>query len=149
MEKVLYKKSYQLNSFAPKRYNDLLGKRGIFSTIRVLGKKPKFILIDYHIKNMNIALKKMNINFYISEKLILDFLQPAFNKLNNKDSLLRVAINSNTISLSLRVRPKYYKNFIGVFSFYKRPIPHIKNLYYKKVMTLISSIYNRKQEIIL
>ena len=61
-----------------------MGKRGIFSTIRVLGKKPKFILIDYHIKNMNIALKKMNINFYISEKLILDFLQPAFNKLNNK-----------------------------------------------------------------
>ena len=48
MEKVLYKKSYQLNSFAPKRYDDLLGKRGIFSTIRVLGKKPKFILIDYH-----------------------------------------------------------------------------------------------------
>jgi len=75
MEKVLYKKSYQLNSFTPKRYDDLLGKRGIFSTIRVLGKKPKFILIDYHIKNMNIALKKMNINFYISEKLILDFLQ--------------------------------------------------------------------------
>ena len=61
MEKVLYKKSYQLNSFAPKRYDDLLGKRGIFSTIRVLGKKPKFILIDYHIKNMNIALKKSEI----------------------------------------------------------------------------------------
>ena len=38
MEKVLYKKSYQLNSFAPKRYDDLLGKRGIFSTIRVIGK---------------------------------------------------------------------------------------------------------------
>ena len=63
MEKVLYKKSYQLNSFAPKRYDDLLGKRGIFSTIRVLGKKPKFILIDYHIKNMNIALKKCFILF--------------------------------------------------------------------------------------
>ena len=149
MEKVLYKKSYQLNSFTPKRYDDLLGKRGIFSTIRVLGKKPKFILIDYQIKNMNIALKKMNINFYISKKLILDSLQPAFNKLNNKDSLLRVAINSNTISLSLRARPKYYKNFIGVFSFYKRSIPHVKNLYYKKIMTLINSIYPRKQEIIL
>ena len=149
MEKILYKKSYQLNSFAPKKYDDLLGKRGIFSTIRVLGKEPKLILIDYHIENMNVALKKMNINFFISEKLILDFLQPTFNKLNNQDSLFRVAINSNTISLALRARPKYYKNFIGVFSFYKRPIPHIKSLYYKKIMKLINSIYLKKQEVIL
>ena len=68
MAKTLYKKSYQLNSFNPIKYDNLWGKKGIFSTIRILGQKPKLILLNNHIRNMNLSLNKMNINFIISER---------------------------------------------------------------------------------
>ena len=69
MVKILYKKSYRLSSLKLIKYDSLWGKKGIFSTIRVCGKKPKLILINSHIKNMNLALAKMNINFVISKKI--------------------------------------------------------------------------------
>ena len=109
MVKYLYKKSYQLNSFNPIKYDNLWGKKGIFSTIRILGQKPKLILLNNHIRNMNLSLNKMNINFIISERIILHLLKPVLSKIRNKDSLLRIAINSNTLSLSLRPRLKPYK----------------------------------------
>ena len=58
MAKTLYKKSYQLNSFKLIRFDDLWGKKGIFTTIRILGSKPKFILLNNHLKNMNLGLNR-------------------------------------------------------------------------------------------
>ena len=149
MAKKLLKKSYQLNSLKPIKYDDLLGKKGIFSTIRVLGNKSKLILINYHIESLNRGLNKMNINFIISEKIILQLLKISFPKIKNKDNLLRIAINSKTISLSIRPGLKYHKKFIGILNNYKRPIPHLKNLYYKKIINLINMANSQNQEIIL
>ena len=149
MVKYLYKKSYQLNSFNPIKYDNLWGKKGIFSTIRILGQKPKLILLNNHIRNMNLSLNKMNINFIISERIILHLLKPVLSKIRNKDSLLRIAINSNTLSLSLRPRLKPYKKNVGILFPYKRPIPLLKNLYYKKIIKLLNKINYQEEEVIL
>ena len=149
MVKILYKKSYQLNSLKPIKYDDLLGKKGIFSTIRILGKKHKFILLNNHIKNMNASLIKMNINYIITEKIIFELIKPILNKIENKDNLLRIAINSKIISLSLRKRLQPHQIYSGIIYDYQRPIPHIKNLYYKKVINLLNLINSQKQEILL
>ena len=149
MAKILYKKSYQLNSLKLIKYDALWGKKGIFSTIRIIGQKPKFILLSKHIKNINSSLNKININFKISEKIILKLLKPTLNKINNQDNLLRIAINSNTISLSIRPRLKPSKKFVGKLFNYKRSMPQLKNLYYKKIIKLLNTINSQKQEIIL
>ena len=149
MAKILYKKSYQLNSFKLIRFDDLWGKKGIFSTIRILGSEPKLILLNSHIKNMNLGLTKMNIKFVITEKIILELLKPALSNITSKDNLLRVGITSSKISVSLRRRIKPDKKFFGVLHAYQRPIPDLKNLYYKKIIKLLNSINSKKQEIIL
>ena len=149
MVKILYKKSYQLSSLKPIKYDALWGKKGIFSTIRFIGKKSKFILLSKHIKNINLSLKKININFKISEDMILKLLKPELNKINNQDNLLRIAINSNTISLSIRPRFKPNKKFVGKLFNYQRVMPQLKNLYYKKIINLLDEVNSQKQEIIL
>ena len=149
MVKILYKKSYQLSSFKPIKYDPLWGTRGIFTTIRFIRKKSKFILLSKHLKNINSSLKKININFKISEGMILKLLKPSLNKINNQDNLLRIAINSNIISLSIRPRLKPNKRFVGKLFNYQRSIPQLKNLYYKKIIKLLNSINSKKQEIIL
>ena len=70
-------------------------------------------------------------------------------KIRNKDSLLRIAINSNTLSLSLRPRLKPYKKNVGILFPYKRPIPLLKNLYYKKIIKLLNKINYQEEEVIL
>jgi len=149
MAKILYKKSYQLSSFKPIKYDDLWGKKGVFSTIRVIGKTHKLILLNKHVQNINSSLNKININFKISEKLILKLFKLSLNKIKHKDTLLRIAINSNKISLSIRPRLKTNKKIIGKLFSYQRSIPSLKNLYYKKIIKLLNSINSKKQEIIL
>ena len=149
MVKFLFKKSYQLKTLKPIKYDELWGKKGIFTTIRVLGKKPKFILFKKHINNMNSALNKMKIDFVLSDKIILQLLKPVLINQRNADNLLRIAINSKVISLSLRTRPKPYKKFNIIFISFKRSIPNLKNLYYKKIIKLLNLINIQKEEIIL
>ena len=149
MAKLLYKKSYQLKSLRPTKFDELWGKKGIFTTIRVIGKKPKFILFKNHLNRINLSLKKMHIDFKISNEHILKLFKPDFQKINNSDNLLRIAICSKKLSLSLRARLKPYKKFIGILYPYKRSKPDIKNLYYKKIIKLLNSINSQKQEIIL
>ena len=148
MANFLFKKSFQLKTFKPIIYDDLWGKRGVFSTIRVIGKKPNYILLESHLKNINLSLKKLNINFILSEKKLLSIL-PLLNKIKKYDHLLRVALNSKSISISLRKRLEPVKNFQSILLPYLRSNPSVKNLYYKKIINKMSSINTQKQEIIL
>ena len=149
MVNFLFKKSYQLKTFKPIVYDDLWGKKGIFTTIRVVGKKPNYILLSNHIKNMNSSLKKMNINFSLSKKklcLLIDSLL----KINKPlDHLLRIAVNSKIISLSMRSRIQSNKNYSAVITSYQRANPFLKNLYYKKIIKLLNSINTEQEEVIL
>ena len=148
MANFLFKKSFQLKTFKPIIYNDLWGKRGVFSTIRIIGNKPNYILLESHLENINLSLKKLNINFILSEKKLLSIL-PLLNKIKKYDHLLRVALNSKSISISLRKRLEPVKNFQSILLPYLRSNPSVKNLYYKKIINKMSSINTQKQEIIL
>ena len=145
MANFLLKKSFQLKNFKPIIYDDLWGKRGVFSTIRVIGKKPNYILFYDHLKNINLSLKKLNINYILSEKKLLSIMP----KLEKYDHLLRVALNSKSISISLRKRLEPGKNFQSILYSYQRSNPSLKNLYYKKIIKKLSSINMQKQEVIL
>ena len=148
MANFLFKKSFQLKTFKPIIYDDLWGKRGVFSTIRIIGKKPHYILFHYHLKNINLSLKKLNINFILSEKKLLSII-PLLNKIKKYDHLLRVALNSKSISISLRKRLEPVKNFESFLYRYQRSNPSLKNLYYKKIIKKLSSVNTQKKEIIL
>jgi len=149
MANYLFKKSFQLKTFKPTVYNDLWGNRGVFSTIRIVGKKPKYILVKDHIKNINLSLKKLNINFTLSEKKLLLLILPLLYKIKRYNHLLRVAVDSKIISVSLRDRLKSNKNFDAILFSYQRSNPLLKNLYYKKILKKLLSINIQKTEIIL
>jgi len=149
MANYLFKKSFQFKTFKPIIYNDLWGKRGVFSTIRIVGKKPNYILLEDHIKNINLSLKKLNINFSLSEKKLSILILPLLYKIKKYDHLLRVAITSKIISVSLRNRLKPIKKFDAILLPYQRSIPLLKNLYYKKILKKLSSINIQETEFIL
>ena len=149
MVNYLFKKSFQLKTFKPTNYNDLWGKRGVFSTIRVIGKKPNYILFHDHIKNINLSLKKLNISFALSEKKLLLLITPLLSKIKKYDHLLRIALNSKILSISLRKRSESVKNFDAILYSYQRSNPLLKNLYYKKILKRLSSINTQKREIVL
>ena len=46
MEKILLKKSFRVKDLKIINFNPLWGHKGIFTTIRLFGKKPKLILVE-------------------------------------------------------------------------------------------------------
>lgn len=149
MANYLFKKSFQLKTLKPTTYNDLWGYKGVFSTIRIVGKKPKYILVHDHIKKINLSLRKLNINFILSEKELSLLIFPFLHKVKKYNHLLRVAVNSKIISVSLRERLKPNTNFDAILFSYQRSTPSLKNLYYKKILKKLFSINTQKTEIIL
>ncbi len=99
MENILFKKSYLLNNFKEVKYNDLWNKKGIFTTIRVIGRPYCLYLFNQHLKNLNYSLKKFGINASLSKRKICKIINNLFNKKTTYDHLFRVAINSNILSL--------------------------------------------------
>ena len=148
MANFLFKKSFQLKTFKPIVYDDLWGKRGVFSTIRVI-QNHNYILLNDHIKNINSSLKKLNINFVLSEQKLIRLLLPLFSKIDWNDYLFRVAINSKIISISLRKRLEPDKNFHAILFSYQRSKSSFKNLYYKLILKKLFLINTQKKEIIL
>ena len=53
MENILLKKSFHAKNFKLLKFNPLWGYKGIFTTIRLFGKEPNFILVDQHLKKLN------------------------------------------------------------------------------------------------
>jgi len=51
MVTFLLKKSYQLNNLKEVPFKDLWGSRGVFTTIRMIGRPPKLLLLK---KNMEL-----------------------------------------------------------------------------------------------
>lgn len=149
MANYLFKKSYQHKNFKEIPYKNLWNTKGVFTTIRVRGHLPKFILLSEHLKNLNQSLKKFNINFSINSKIFSDITEKKFKKNIKYDHLLRVAVNKDTVSIDLRERLKQNKFFKGILIKYKRPQAKIKNLYYKKILQFLDSINTNSSEVIL
>ena len=147
MANFLFKRSYKLNTFENVKYDHLWGSKGVFTTIRVYGESPKYIFLKDHLLRLNKSLKKLNINFLLTEKKLLELI-PRNLKIKKYNHLLRVAINNNKISLSLRSRLKPNKIFQCKLVNYQRSNAKIKNLQYKKILSMQKNINMQKMEIL-
>ncbi len=110
MATLLLKKSYLLNSLKEVSFKDLWGSKGVFTTIRLFGKGPKYIFLNEHIFKLNKSLKKLHIPFSLTQNILFDLI-PSNLRIKKYDHLLRVAIKKNILSLSLRPRLQPKENF--------------------------------------
>ena len=110
MENILLKKSFHAKNFKLLKFNSLWGYKGIFTTIRLFGKEPNFILVDQHLKKLNKDLRYFGIDVKISKNFLTNFLNK-YSKIKNYDHLLRIAVTKKIISLSVRKRNKDHKYF--------------------------------------
>ena len=81
MATLLLKKSYQLSNLKEVNFNDLWGSRGVFTTIRMVGKPPKLILLKPHLENLIKSTKKYGIKIKKIKKIFIFIIKP---KLKNK-----------------------------------------------------------------
>ena len=149
MENILFKKSYLHKSFKKTSFDYLWNTKGIFTTIRVLGKPKKFLHLDEHIMNLNRSLKILSINYYVNKKILDYFINQLFSNNILYDHLFRIAVNNKKISFSLRKTINSQKKFKVFLVSYQRPNFILKNLKYKKILLLLQSIDMQHEEIIL
>ena len=94
MENILLKKSYHVKDLKNVKFNSLWGYNGVFTTIRISGKKPNLVLIDQHLKKLNKDSNFFGISFKISKQFLINFINTN-SKIKNYDHLLRVAVTKN------------------------------------------------------
>ena len=142
-----FKKSYNFNNFNNVKYDHLWGSKGVFTTVRVVGSSPRYIFLKEHLSQLNQSLKKQNINFVLTEKKLLELIphQLHIKKFNH---LLRIAVKQNLISISLRTRLTPSNNFQIQLANYQRTNARVKNLHYKKILSLQKDIDMQKEEIL-
>ena len=142
MVTYLLKKSYQHKTLKEVNFKDLWGDRGVFTTMRILGKPAKIIFFDEHIKNLVKSLKVYKLNKINTKKDILKLIKLNIDKTISYNHLLRVAINKKIISVSLRDRKTPKLKFNLKLINHKRIDPEIKNLKYKLILKYLSKMNN-------
>ena len=147
MATFLLKKSYRLKDLKEIDFKDLWGDHGIFTTMWIFGKPPKILFFKKHIFNLLKSLKKYNIIKKSIKKDILILLNKNLSKEKNYNHLLRVALNKNIISISLRKRLVPRLNFNLKLVNLRRNRPQFKNLKYKKILSYLSKMDNSKSDI--
>ena len=111
MVKYLLKKSYQHKTYKEISFKDLWGDNGVFTTMWIFGKPPKILFFKKHIKNLIKSLKIYKLNTPNLGKNILKLIKLNIDKKKSYNHLLRVAINKEMISISLRKRKTPKLNF--------------------------------------
>jgi branched-subunit amino acid aminotransferase/4-amino-4-deoxychorismate lyase len=148
MATLLLKKSYLLSNLEEVTFKDLWGAKGVFTTMRMVGKPPKLLLLKLHIENLIKSSKKYEIRKKNLKNIIIDLIKK--NTLyKGPDNLFRIALNKKLISVSIRKRLKPKKNFNLLLFKYKRIEPNYKNLYYKKILAKLSKVDSTKFDIAL
>jgi len=149
MVTLLLKKSYLHKDLKEIKFNDLWNARGVFTTMRIIGKNKKILFFKDHIDNLLQSLKIYKLNRRNLKKNILKLIKLNLKINKNFDHLLRVAVNNKMISISLRKRNKTKLNFNLKLLDYKRVDPEHKNLKYKKILSILKKLDNRKYDIAL
>ena len=142
MVTYLLKKSYQHKTLKEVKFKDLWGDRGVFTTMRILGKPAKIIFFKKHIKNLIKSLKVYKLNRINIKKNILKLIKLNVNKNKTYNHLLRVAVNKEIISISLRDRKTPKLKFNLKLINHKRIDPELKNLKYKLIIKHLSRMDN-------
>ena len=143
----LLKRSYQLKNLQEVDFKDLWGDHGIFTTMWIFGNPPKILFFKNHLSNLLKSLKKYKINKRFIKSNILQILNKNLSKKKNYNHLLRIALNKNTISISLRKRLTPKLNFNLKLVNLKRERPQFKNLKYKKILSYLSKMDNTKSDV--
>ena len=147
MVNYLLKKSYQLKDLKEIKFKDLWGNHGVFTTMWIFDTPPKIIFFKDHINNLIKSTKAYSIS---KSSLRSDILRLIKENLDNKikyNHLLRVALNKNTLSISLRKRVKPKLNFNLKLVNLKRQKPEFKNLKYKEILKHLSKLDNSRSDI--
>ena len=147
MVNYLLKKSYQLKDLKEIKFKDLWGDHGVFTTMWIFGSPSKILFFKDHISNLIKSTKAYSIS---KSSLRSDILRLIKENLDNKikyNHLLRVALNKNTLSISLRKRIKPKLNFNLKLVNLKRQKPEFKNLKYKEILKHLSKLDNSKSDI--
>jgi len=147
MVTFLLKKSYRLKDLQEVDFKDLWGDHGIFTTMWIFGKSPKILFFKNHLSNLLKSLREYKISKKSIKIDILDTLNKNLSKKKNYNHLLRIALNKNTISISLRKRLVPKLNFNLKLVNLKREKPQFKNLKYKKILSYLSKMDNSKSDI--
>ena len=149
MVKYLLKKSYQRKDLKEINYYDLWDHNGVFTTMWIFGRPPKILLFKSHIDNLIKSLKAYKINKTKTKESILKLIDLNINKKKKYNHLLRVAVNKNIISISLRKKIKTKSNFFLNLVNYKRIRPQYKNLKYKTILKFLTKMDTSKSDIAL
>jgi len=142
MVTYLLKKSYQHKTLKEVNFRDLWGEKGVFTTMRILGKPAKILFFKNHIKNLVKSLKVYKLNKVNIEKNILKLIKLNVDKTKSYNHLLRVAVNNKIISVSLRDRKTPKLKFNLKLINYIRIDPELKNLKYKFILKYLSKMDN-------
>jgi len=147
MVTYLLKKSYQHKELKETKFKDLWGDKGVFTTMRILGKPVKILFYKKHIKNLIRSLKIYKLHRVNIEKDILRLIKLNIDKKKSYNHLLRVAVNKKIISISFRERKTPKLNFNLNLIRYKRIDPELKNLKYKLILKYLSKMNNTTSDI--
>ena len=147
MVTYLLKKSYLLKNFKETKFEDLWGDHGVFTTMWIYGSPPKILFFKDHIDNLINSTKSYGILNRSIKSKILKLIKKNINVKKNYNHLLRVALNKNILSISLRKRVKPSINFNLKLVNLKRYKPEFKNLKYKEILKHLSKLDNSKSDI--
>ena len=147
MVTYLLKKSYQHKSLKEVNFKDLWGDKGVFTTMRILGKPAKIIFFNSHIENLVKSLKIYQLDRVNIKKDILKLIKLNIDKSKSYNHLLRVAVNKKIISVSLRNRKTPKSKFNLKLINYKRIDPELKNLKYKLILKYLSKMDNTTSDV--
>jgi len=147
MVTYLLKKSYQHKTFKEINFKDLWGDKGVFTTMRILGKPAKILFFNNHIKNLIKSLKIYQLDRVNIQNDILKLIKLNINKTKSYNHLLRVAINKKMISISLRERKNPKLKFNLKLINHKRVDPGLKNLKYKLILKYLTRMDNTTSDV--
>jgi len=147
MVTYLLKKSYQHKTLKEVNFKDLWGDKGVFTTMRILGKPAKIIFFNSHIKNLIKSLKIYHLDRVNIQKDILKLIKLNIDKRESYNHLLRVAVNKKIISISLRDRTTPKLKFNLKLINHKRIDPELKNLKYKLILKYLSKMDNTTSDV--
>ena len=147
MATYLLKKSYRHNDLKEVRFKDLWDSHGVFTTMWVFGNPSKILFFKTHIKNLIKSLKVYNLKKKDIKKNIFKLIKINLDKNKHYNHLLRVAIDSKLISISLRKKIKTKSKFNLRLINHKRIKPEFKNLKYKKILKYLSTINTSKIDV--
>ena len=147
MVNYLLKKSYQLKDLKEIDFKDLWGDHGVFTTMWIFGNPPKILFFKGHIKNLIKSSKVYSIYKTSLKNNILNLIRENLNSKTKYNHLLRIALNKNTLSISLRKRIKPNLNFDLKLVKLKRQKPEFKNLKYKEILKHLSKLDNSRSDI--